>query len=644
MDLLEKITRTVKGNVTEPKTKEKKIKETKKNFKHGNNIIMRTGNFKGYYGFVYEKYPAKYVVLVNNKAATLTKNNFEKTDKIEIGSKVKINVGEFKNKIAQVKDIIKPNIKVYIDAARGFYKSHVIVENGVGKEKQITPDDVFFMDIRLKNGKFFQVFRLSGDKRYYGQEQGQREFKEIGMDDIASFQPGFKEFDGVDEEDIDVKELSKDEVIDYVFTPEKDIHDENINDIVDETEDMSEMDVPRLEDSIFEELPDEKVGIKDIERTAREQRKLSKQEQDIERIVKSILEIFVAINDVNIYDIIASVVSVKEKIINIMKQVTGVDSWQKSDEKYLISYFVIAKLIQVQNPNVQSKDNYIKQLMLKNIFTKYDFMIESVFLNEEIFFDNYGKKIYTVDKKDIVKLYDKDEYFEIYKIMFNNCEQIMEKLFNQDPLVIITGYKNTTRLGRTNKKSEKSRYVKPIVDVIALGSKRKIEEPRTVIYSKDVLSGNIPLSAKRIIWNKSYDIIFKKYKDALITKMQKTKSETQKDVGKYIIDNLERAPLALRELEKELENKNLKRDKQKYVALKRAFDFIFKDLTEQSNMLKEQKLKKMSDITESKKQMSLKRKTARTQKLATEGIGELNIEDDEEIIEDEKLSKKRRNL
>jgi hypothetical protein len=45
----------------------KQQKQQKKKFIHGKNVIMKTGTYKGYYGFVYDFHPAKYEIALEEK-------------------------------------------------------------------------------------------------------------------------------------------------------------------------------------------------------------------------------------------------------------------------------------------------------------------------------------------------------------------------------------------------------------------------------------------------------------------------------------------------------------------------------------------------------------------------------------------------
>ena len=118
---------------------------------------------------------------------------------------------------------------------------------------------------------------------------------------------------------------------------------------------------------------------------------------------------------------------------------------------------------------------------------------------------------------------------------------------------------------------------------------------------RDVLDGNIIEGAVRIIWSPSSLKMIKLLKANLTKKCEAESNKDLKTVYNFIIDNFERAPFALREMEV---NMKTNFELLQHRELKRTFQMFIT------------RLKKFNELLELKKQDQLKSKSEEKQRLS----------------------------
>jgi hypothetical protein len=84
------MTKKIAKDETKPSSSNVVQKKEKKQFKHGSNVIMKLGTYKGYYGYVYDFYPAKVEVEIEDQQYI----NAEVYGKKKIGSTIVTEFGD----------------------------------------------------------------------------------------------------------------------------------------------------------------------------------------------------------------------------------------------------------------------------------------------------------------------------------------------------------------------------------------------------------------------------------------------------------------------------------------------------------------------------------------------------------------------
>jgi hypothetical protein len=261
----------------------------------------------------------------------------------------------------------------------------------------------------------------------------------------------------------------------------------------------------------------------------------------------------------------------------------SVNNWKTTDVKYMISCLVIYEIIRSgYNFSKGNFENFITKLYDTSFFKKSD-IIESIFVNVEKG-EYKGECCFDWIKMDDIKKVEMKSYYksgktiEIIKMMIENCNIILQKWFG--PVI----------LACLNDKDE----IFPV--------SRKVKEVlKRFLTMRDVLDGNIIEGAVRIIWSPSSLKMIKLLKANLTKKCEAESNKDLKTVYNFIIDNFERAPFALREMEV---NMKTNFELLQHRELKRTFQMFIT------------RLKKFNELLELKKQDQLKSKSEEKQRLS----------------------------
>jgi len=174
--------------------------------------------------------------------------------------------------------------------------------------------------------------------------------------------------------------------------------------------------------------------------------------------------------------------------------------------------------------------------------------------------------------------YKAGKIIEIVKMMMENCNIILQKWFG--PVILL----------RVDDKDE----LFPV--------SRKIKEiSKKFLTTSDILNNNMIESARRIIWSPLSLKMIKIWKTNLIKKYECESDEKLKLVYKFVIENFERAPFVLREMEG---NTKTNLEVLQHRELNRAFKIFIT------------KLKNFNDRMELEKEEQLKSKSEEKQRLS----------------------------
>lgn len=569
-------------------------------------------NYIGLYGPLTRIVPEQYVITytktvykTNKAIVTLDKKN------PKVGSVVTIKNGPYRGKQGIVINEEPPRLAVFIDAVGRAIQSHIVKQGDQYKEKPITPDDVFYMDILLKetndpetSGKYVQVVSVVDQDNIIGIIKGSDYIpKKIPLELIESYQPGFS---------FDTKHSEPEEP-----QPE-DIFVNEEKEETDETEDTDDTDNPEYdydgqeeERYIDEDESKYKSSYKDAERTAFTETKLTNAQNEIKTTINTIVN--AGGFDVNVYTLITNVESAFE---HIKRKVSSIKQngkyWKKSDEKYIIACLVLYSVIQAGYTHALVSHegdrigNYIRQLQTHKLFHKKD-------ISGSIFLINGWSDEFTVDVETVQALHSSRNFENIYRIMFENCNAVLQPLFG--PVALNSNF-NMDNLR-----------------LIPLNTKPK-EPVKLFVTVADYLAGNIPSSAKNILFGYAYQDIIEKYKRTLADAVNNNTSSASKKVYGYILENVERMPFALKELHAEHTSQPHKLTKLKYKKMLEIWKMLLDEIKarfQNHQQYLESKREIRLKVEEEREKVRKRRAEIFEQNSLAGHLEELNL-DDEPIV------------
>ena len=378
----------------------------------------------------------------------------------------------------------------------------------------IDVDDIFYKDILLKSGEYFQVNRIERDNKtnykIYGMEMG-GESKLIMMSDIKKMMPGM---DIIGNKKV-VEDVEKEEYI-----------SEEISDDI--SEEISEIDEEEIEEDIEDEF---RSSYKDVERTEIITQQLNIIQRGYYDMIKMILDISgESIDNINVYDIIDNIEGVVDKLNKLIKSsnINFDISGSKIDMKIMIS-LLVAYEMQRGELIFEGLSNYVRNLFNRNFFySTLDEMMVSFLLRKD-------NEIFKCDTKLLRDLYKSKKYYEI-----------LEKIilcFNDVLKVIIS--------------SPVDLSAKKFVEIEKV--ERIQKDKKRIITFEDIKMDNIVVDARRVLWDPESEKIVNDFKDLLIKSSKTVDGEIKMEIDekrisiledkrglyKYVYENLDIAPMVL---------------------------------------------------------------------------------------------------
>jgi ribosomal protein L24 len=529
-------------------------------------------NYIGKFGKLLNMIPEQYLVKYKkNIIVPMTNINIR-------GDKVMFLRGPYKNKIGALKNVNGNNFVIDIDAICKKVSSHFIKSGNGYKIVAINPDDLFFKDIELVNGNYFQVLHCT-NTGFIGIEKNKNKFieREIQNLEIKNTMPGFDIVS--DTKIMSYKSYDRDFEMDVIN--EEDEQGEEEEDIQEGTyNDEGDRDI------VYESEVEMKNTFKDSERLEFVNRVLSKEDKNIMKLIeKCLLVLSVSGDSIKIYEVLEktnnSVDMIKAELSKL-----SVNDWKTTDTKYMVACLVIYEIVRSgYNFSRGNFDNFIYKLYDTSFFKKGD-------INESIFI-NVDKGKYEGDccfdlirmddvKRGQMKLYYKSgKVIEIVKMMMENCNIILQKWFGP---VILSCLDNK--------------------DEIFPVSRKITEISKKFLTTRDILNNNITENANRIIWGPSSLRMIKIWKTNLMKKCDDESDEKLKSLYKFVIDNFERAPFVLREMEG---NAKTNLELLQLRELNRAFQIFITKLKKFNDRVESEKRDRLNVKSEEKRRLSKKR-------------------------------------
>lgn len=473
-----------KNQKTQQKTK-------KKTFTHGDNvmIINPTSTYKGYFGSVVEFIPAKNMIEINGTVIIIAKNSTEK----EGNNFFKITKGDYKGNSGTMVGTIPAKLTVYLDAIGRSVNTHYVKENGENALRPISPNDVFYFDIELKDGRKVQVTKLEDDE-IHGNLERTGEGIIFSQNDIATYLSGFK----IGEKTFHEPISNIDDTIDTLTT-------------IDETEDPDDIDnmfSDYAEEPVEREETREVSSFKDQERSSYDNVGLNKEETGFKKKIVDILNMF------NIEESVVNIIAVIKKCMQaVEKMKVQYNKRVQTDDKYIVACFVFYEIIKLGYTNLV--------LNLESYLTK---LVENKFLSNK---DGQASLFAT----DITK---KEKGLKMYIAVFKNCEMFLKSNFDiSDRIEQNTSFDALIPIVRTKN------VVKRFIAVKDLVQFRKNNGSWDQEAFENFRNEN---GSTRIMWGETYMPIMNFYKRALDKKIKNATNDATRTVYKYVMNFIEQAP------------------------------------------------------------------------------------------------------
>ena len=529
-------------------------------------------DYYGKYGKLVNKIPEQFLVLV--KRVIRLNESMCKLD----GNNVKVKSGLYKNKEGEFVSMDDAYLSVNIESIGKMICNHLIFcGNGMCRLEKILPSHVFYMDLQLKNGNYYQVIDFDGVE-FNGVEKVGNTFVEskVKNSQVRNFMCGFTFIQNVENFII---EENENEQLSIILEDDKenptevfDIeNDDDSKDDIDYNMDVENV-VENVDDNyVYEDNQNEmKQSFKDTERASFIERSFSKNEKEYLKIIDKCVDIC----NVDIHDkyTILDIISDSVKNLKNELQKENITEWKNTDIKYII-VCVIFREIQKKNGSitVYKFRNYITKLYNSNFFTK-DTIMGSIFLYENENIDNdstlYVLKLSPENRITLKNNYKNKKFDDIIKYMMERCFDLLNSWYE-----IISFSTSNTK-----------------IEWIPIAKPNTVRHyPKYFLTTSDIVNNVQSQDATKIIWSPESQKLINMWKISLDEKLNREDNDVVKKIYEFVKNNIENAPFVL----KQLEYSDNKLDKLKYRELKRTFEtfssklksFVVKKQNEKQIML-----------------------------------------------------------
>lgn len=515
--------------------------------------------FKKYGKFVRE-IPEQFLVMIKN--VVRVKESMCLTN----GRNVKVKFGLYKNKSGDLVDIEEACMNVNIEPIGKFITNHYIMKGDKYAIEKILPSHVFYMDVQLKNGNYYQVNNYDG-KFFTGIERVGNVFveKTIKRCEIEGMMCGFTIISTMEsvECEIDSEKIEK-------FSMELD--DTNLNDTTKETnekncEEIEEYDskddigygveMMEIDDYVYDDKQGEmKDTFKDFERLGFTEKSFSKEEKEYMKMIEKCCEKVGDIDTNEKYGLLEKVSDVikllKDELVK--NQITD---WKNTDIKYVVACLIFREnMKKMINVSIYDYKKYISKLYDTGFLTKDSIMGSVFLLQSEKSLNSTPLKVLELSKENLIclkKNYKDKKFIDIIKYMMERCFELLNEWFDTIEFGVTKVEMEWIPIAKPNTIRQYPKYFLTTNDVV-----------------NDVVNDKKFNLAKRIMWGPESKKLVDIWKLSLNEKLKNESNEIVKNIYQFIIDNIENAPFVL----KELEGSNDKLDKLKFKELKRTFDLF----------------------------------------------------------------------
>lgn len=568
------------------------------------NVSNQKFNYLGYYGILRRVIGEQYRV-VYPKRVLLAAKTFNRN-----GNAIEITKGPYKGNTGKFIEKHHPRITVYLDAIGRKISDHLVKQGDTFAKKSLTVKDVFYLDLLLKNGNYFEVKRIEADgdnniTKVIGIEKVPKvgfTATEITLSDIEKTMPGFSFTSSrlVRNKD-EVEFVSEDNTTQVEQTDDADIDEENDGSYGDQDDEKEEN-----QDNVEQEGPDFKASFKDTERTEYSQTQLTTIQKEIKTMIAKVMTLQgLPESEFSVYELIDNIESAINNMKQTIKNNTGTDKWVRSDTKYIVACLVLYKIIQSDFAYIviNNTSSMISTFLDKLIAGKYFYDKDT---KGSYFLKNGWTSTFTVNSNVVGALIASKDYSQLIEIMFENASSYIRDLYSLPDIKF-----------RVNK-----------FELIPLT--RKVEGKRSMTITELLQNPDqpIPPSVKSLIWGLKYRDTLFNFKEALANKIMESNSKTMREVYEYVLQNIEQAPIELAHMRTILKQKHRELDRKKAERLMSAWKTLLKYLNKDYHVAQAESQQRsqqvQAQVTESKKRrQEAMERTGKLQSL----MDDLSLED-----------------
>ena len=532
-------------------------------------------NLLGHFGKFQNSVSPQYQVL-QTRQLLLGAKQIEKINNTQLI----IRQGKYSSKTPYNYVYIPSSVEVLIESTGKKVHTHAIKINGAYQTQSITPKDLFYLDIQLKNGNYCEVVSVKENIIIVNERIAGKDFqtRTISADDIQKLMPGFRWTQNDSDsnlttfsdpnkreyEQTEETEDKSDETTDQMETDEVEDEENTNQDYGDDDGDSGDDEISIT----LEEEPEMKSSFKDSDRLNVEQRTLTTEEQTFSNnIAKVLTRLKINTDQINLYSTIDTISNVVEQFEKQTKSELGINEkiTKSSVLKYIVSCVVFYEIIKSgyrDNFKTFGLEEYVR-LLFPSYFTVKDLSD----LNSSILLKKWGvlRTLYNDTVKSTVQdMLNTENYFGIIKILVDNCDAVIQAMLNlRIPTEIVnTGSSDLITVGSkfreqlpsklrqeytiTNKKGKKSVTQFYGLDYTKLEGIEYANNTGRNIYLTDLLKNNIPEKEVSIVWASASPLL-QKYKMVVQQKINEAKTEKIRQRYEFVLKNLHRAPFAIRE-------------------------------------------------------------------------------------------------
>lgn len=547
-------------------------------------------DYYGRYGKLSLEIPEQYLVSIK-RIVTVNKSMISSQ-----GKRVKVERGLYKNKEGDLVNIESAYLNVEIEALNNkkITNHYARLPNGNFEIRKIFTSDVFFIDLELMNGNYFQVEECY-DTYYVGFERsksGGGEKKTISKVDVNTIMPGFTI---TDRELVCSFEKQTEEkfILDTIENQENQENQEVDEEVV-ETDNMDYENGFDENEKVAEQFENTegqmKETFRDMERSGFVQRSLSKDEKEYMKMIEKCGS---AIGDVpDSYVVLDKIIDAVKMMRSELEKISVVD-WASSDVKYIVACLVSYEIMKTGYPmTIYEFRKYVQKLYDMNYLNKSS-IANSGFVRCENLQTGSSWKVIEMtsdEKNEFKRLYKNKKYDNLVKDVMERCHKILGVWFGP-----VTFSKENADL-ELFKVSESKHTAKAY--------------PKYFLTTTDILNNVTSKDANKILWGPNSQKLVNTWKESLVKKLENENNKTVKCIYEFVKENIENAPFILPTLEKSED----KLDKLKYKELKRAFEifteklrvYVDKQADEKKTSL-EQSMQESMRIAEKRMEISRKR-------------------------------------